>query len=194
MSNDGFRFAPANHRAGFLFFSFLFLKCAGQWSPLRQFARPSEKGSCLEQGWGVRGSGASLRSVSEPAQARGSRGIPVGSGGAGEGDVHREQGTFRVREQTGDRRWEEKIHRLKGSSEQRSVARKLPARGHPKTTRSSLSPALPTTSLCFYFSCVGLFTGGWQRRAVETGRLQSRLEASVGKKDSLPLPHPLLQL
>lgn len=109
-------------------------------------------------------------------------------GSWGGGDVHHEQETFRVREQTGDGR---ENTCLKGSIEQRSARQRL--LGHPETTRSSLSATLPTTGLCFYFSRVGLFEGGWERRTVETGHLQSRLEASVGK-DSLLLLRPLLQL
>lgn len=107
--------------------------------------------------------------------AMGSRG-PWGAGR--EGRVHREQGTFRVSERTGDGREDT---RSKGSMEQRSASRDVARQrllGCQKTACSSLFPALPTTGLCFYFSRVGLLPGGWERRAVGPGRLRSRLEAA----------------
>lgn len=36
----------------FPFLFFVFLNCVEPWSPLGHFARPSEKGSCFEQGLG----------------------------------------------------------------------------------------------------------------------------------------------
>lgn len=82
------------------------------------------------------------------------------------GDVHSEQGTLGVSKQMRDKK---ENTCFKENVEQRLAARKhhlvsgehlLWLLGHRMTKSSSLSPASPTASLCFYFGCVFSYRAG----------------------------------
>lgn len=75
------------------FLSFSVVELCGVRSPLRHSARPSEKGSCLEQGWGC-GKLWSLRSLSEFKQLEALVGFQWALGVGGGGCAQRARDTW----------------------------------------------------------------------------------------------------